>query len=104
MLRLTEKFFSHSRSYRYRDWNKELMDILDNHNMRPTVENSEEMFLFSVNRCMYKICFSRETGVYTQTIQYFKSTKTSLGDLMMPCIELFADLIANGYMEKESEE
>ena len=29
MLRLTEKYFSHSRSYRYRDWNKELMDILD---------------------------------------------------------------------------
>ena len=104
MVRLTEKYFSHSRSYRYRDWNKELMDILDNHNMRPTIENGEEMFLFSVNRCMYKICFSRKTGVYTRTVQYFKSTKTSLGDLMMPCIELFADLIANGYMEKESEE
>ena len=102
MLRLTEKYFSHSRSYRYRDWNKERMDILDNHNMRPTVENSEEMFLFSVNRCMYKISVSRETGAYTRTVQYFKSTKTSLGDLMMPCIELFADLIANRYMQNET--
>ena len=102
MVRLTEKFFNHSRSISHRDWNKELMDILDNYNARPTCENGEEKFLFSVNRCMYKICFSRETGVYTQTIQYFKSTKTNLGDLMMPCIELFADLIANGYMAIEN--
>ena len=102
MVRLTEKFFNHSRSIDYRDWNKEPMDILDNHNVRPTCNDSEEEFTFSVNRCLYSIRFSIATGTYTRTVQYFKSTKTNLGDLMMPCIELFADLIANGYMAIEN--
>ena len=74
------------------------MDILDNHNVRPTYNDGEEEFTFSVNRCLFSIRFSRRTGTYTRTVQYFKSTKTNLGDLMMPCIELFSDLISNGYM------
>ena len=74
MLRLTEKYFSHSRSCRYSDWNKELMDILDNHNVRPTYNDGEEEFTFSVNRCLFSIRFSRRTGTYTRTVQYFKST------------------------------
>ena len=43
MLRLTEKYFSHSRSYRYREWNNELMDILDRHHSLPDRNENNEM-------------------------------------------------------------
>ena len=103
MLRLTEKYFSHSRSCRYAEWNKELMDILDRHNRRPrTNENNETEFWFNVKRSSYKIVFDKRTGRYEYGRNYFKTTKTSVGDLMMPCIELFSDLIANGYMAIEN--
>ena len=105
MLRLTEKYFSHSRSYRYREWNNELMDILDRHHSLPDRnENNETEFWFHVKRSSYTIIFDNRTGCYKYGRNYDKTTKPSVGDLMMPCIELFADLIANGYMEKESEE
>ena len=105
MLRLTEKYFSHSRGYRYAEWNNELMDILDRHNSRPDInENNETEFWFHVKRSSYTIIFDNRTGCYKYGRNYYKTTKTSVGDLMMPCIELFADLIANGYMENESEE
>ena len=102
MLKLTKKYFEHSRGFYYHDWNEELLNILSN--SMTSRENHEISFAFNINRCFFEVSFDSTNGKYKSTKQYYKSTNTNVGSLILPCVELFGELIKHGYMEVESED
>ena len=102
MLKLPSKFFDHSKSCYYREWNEELVKSLNGY--LPSWNGNRISIGFHIERCRFSFCFSVETGEFVEVREYFKTTKTPLSLLCVPILELFIRLERDGYLDYESED
>ena len=101
-LKLTDKYFSHSKSIYYREWHDDLIKAILYH--RPTLDNGIISFFFCECRCHYQLEFSAKTGECLGIRQHFISTKIEMEQYVFPLIELISSLVGNGYLEYKNSE